>query len=82
LKDTDISETFQADVGGTFAALIALEEDINSRTENMKNVLVQSATEIQGKKKKTNKPWITDDILNLVIKDENLNINQNRTQKR
>jgi hypothetical protein len=46
LKDTDISETFQADVGGTFVALIALEEDINSRTENMKNVLVESATEI------------------------------------
>jgi hypothetical protein len=37
-------------------------------TENMKNVLVESATKILDKKKKTNKPWITDDILNLCDK--------------
>jgi hypothetical protein len=66
---------FQATIGRKFAALNLLEKDINSMTENMKNVLVESATEILGKKKKINKPWITDNIWNLCDKRRELKKN-------
>ena len=42
-----------------------LEEDINSLTDNIKDVLQESAAEVLGKRRKKNKPWVTEDILDL-----------------
>ena len=63
LKDLGIAEVFDAETGGRFSALDLLEDDINARTDNMKDVLQETATDVLGKKRKRNKPWVTDDIL-------------------
>ena len=65
LKDPEVAAIFEAKVGGRFAALNLLEEDINSLTDNIKDVLQESAAEVLGKRRKKNKPWATDDILDL-----------------
>ena len=61
-KDLEMAYVFEAKIGGRLSAL--LEGDINALTDNMKEVLLQeTATEVFGKKRKRNKPWVTDDIL-------------------
>ena len=65
LKDPEIAEVFEARVGGRFSALGLLENDINTMTDNIKEVLQETAAEVLGKEKKKNKPWVTNDILNL-----------------
>ncbi|CAH8851413.1 unnamed protein product, partial [Trichobilharzia szidati] len=56
---------FKANVGGKFAALTLIHDNIDSLTETIKTVLHESATEVLGNKRKKIKPWVTDDILNL-----------------
>ena len=68
LRDPDIAEMFKANVGGKFAALTLIHDNINSLTDTIKTVLHETATEILGNKRKKIKPWVTDDILNLCDK--------------
>ena len=65
LRDPNIVELFKANVGGKFAALTLIHDNIDSLTDTIKTVLHETATEILGNKRKKIKPWVTDDILNL-----------------
>ena len=65
LKDPGIAAEFQASIGGRFAALTLLEENIDSLTESVKEVLHETAAEVLGKRRKKSKQWITNDILDL-----------------
>ena len=64
LKDPQVARIFEASIGGKFATLNLLQ-DIDSLTDNMEETLLETATEILGKDRKKNKPWVTDDILDL-----------------
>ena len=55
---------FEARIGGQFATLNLLQ-DIDSLTDNMENTMLETATEILGKYRRKNNPWVTDDILDL-----------------
>ncbi|KAL8610857.1 hypothetical protein ACOMHN_056712 [Nucella lapillus] len=65
LKDPEIAAAIKAKIGGRFAALNLLQDDINSLTDNIREVLHETATEVPGKRRKKNKPWVTEDILDL-----------------
>lgn len=72
LNDPEIASIFEAKVGGRFAALNLLEDDINTLTDNIKDVLHETGMEVLGKARKKNKPWVTDDILDLCDKRREL----------
>ena len=65
LKDPGTAAAFQPSTGGTFAALTLLEENTDSCTESVTEVLHETATEVLGKRRKKFKPCVTDDILDL-----------------
>ena len=56
---------FQAKVGGKFAALCILHNDVNTLANSLKEVLVSTAEEVLGRQRKKIQPWITDEVLNL-----------------
>lgn len=67
LNDPEIADTFEVTTGGKLAALNLLEDNINPMTEKMKDMILMSAAEIFGKrrKKNVNKPWLMNAILAL-----------------
>ena len=72
LKDPDILKIFQAKIGGRFAALNFVHEDIDSITESFNSAVEEIASEVLGKPRKKKKPWITDEILDLCDKRREL----------
>lgn len=50
LKNPEIVEVFQAKVGGRLSVLNVLEDDINTLTDNVKEILQETATEVLGRK--------------------------------
>ena len=65
LKDPQIAEVFQAQVGGKFAALNIIDCDIDTLSNNIKETLITTADEVLGKKRKKIKPWVTNEVLDL-----------------
>lgn len=65
LKDPEVEAVFQAQVGGRFAALATLDCDIDTLAGNIKEVLLSTAKEVLGKRRKRKQPWVTEDILDL-----------------
>ena len=65
LKDPEVADLFEATIGGKFAALHLLEENIDNLTENFHGALVDTTSEVLGKGKQKRKPWVTHDILDL-----------------
>ena len=65
LKDPSVAQTFQAQLGGRFAALSIIGTDINELTASFNEVIKTTAAEVLGKKRKKKQPWITNDILDL-----------------
>ena len=65
LKDPKVADLFKATIGGKFAALNLLEENIDNLTENIHGALVDTASEVLGKARKKKKPWVINDILDL-----------------
>lgn len=66
LKDPEIAEAFQATIGGRFAPLTILgDENIEMMTTTFNKIVTETATEILGKQRRTKKPWVTTDILDL-----------------
>ena len=72
LKDPDVAEVFQATVGGKFAALNLIDNDVDSLASEVNDVLLAAAKEVLGKKRKKIKPWVTDEILDLCDKRREL----------
>ena len=52
LKHPTISEEFQATLGGKFAPLLLLEEDLKSITNTFTEVMTETANEVLGKSQK------------------------------
>ena len=67
LKDPAVKEEFQAVIGGRFAPLTVLSEDIDLETtvNSFNSAFIETASEILGKHQRPKKPWVTSDILKL-----------------
>ena len=80
LNDPNVSEAFQAKLGGKFAPLLALakEEELNSITNTFNETITEIATELLGKHRPKKKPWVTDDVLNLCDKRRELKKNKHK----
>ena len=75
LKDPDVAEAFKAMIGGKFAPLIILDDkytDVNLLTNTFYKIVTDTAHEILGKHRRTKKPWVTTDILDLCDKRREL----------
>ena len=59
-------ETFQAKIGCKFAPLLVIDKDIQSLTEEFSSAIVETAKEVLGKPRMTDKPWVGDTILKKV----------------
>ena len=68
LMDPAISQSFQATIGGKFAPLITLEENLEAMTTNFNAVLIETASDILGKYRRKSKPWVTEEILERDLK--------------
>lgn len=70
LRDPEVAEAFKAMIGGRFAPLLLLgaeEIDVNSMTTTLNTVLTETASEILGKLRPKKKPWITNELLELLM---------------
>jgi len=65
LKDPTVASAFQAMVGGKFASLNLIDMDINTLANQTKEVLLTSAHEILGKRRRKIHPWVTNEVLDL-----------------
>ena len=65
LKDSNVAEEFRATVGGKFAVLTLLHEDVDAMADNVRDVLFTSAEEVLGKRRRKKQPWVTSDILDM-----------------
>ncbi|XP_076452247.1 uncharacterized protein LOC143287892 [Babylonia areolata] len=68
LKDPEIADVFQAQVGGKFAALNLMDIDVDTLADNIKEVLTTTAEQVVGKKRKRIQPWVTNEVLDLCDK--------------
>ncbi|GFR71095.1 endonuclease exonuclease phosphatase domain containing protein [Elysia marginata] len=53
LKGPNIFETFRAQIGGKFAALTLIDNDVDTMANSVKEVLVSTAEEVLGRKRRT-----------------------------
>ena len=65
LKDPKMAEIFQAQVGGKFAALSLLDNDTDTFTSDINEVLLLTAEEVLGRQQKKIQPWVMNEVLNL-----------------
>ncbi|GFR63669.1 RNA-directed DNA polymerase from mobile element jockey-like [Elysia marginata] len=65
LKNPSISKTFRAQIGGKFAALTLIDNYVNTMANSLKEVLVSTAEEVLGRKRRTIQTWITNEVLDL-----------------
>ena len=68
LKDPNVSEIFQAMIGGKFAPLTIMnneDTDIDSMITTFTTTVTETASEILGKHRKKKKHWATAEILDL-----------------
>ncbi|GFR67355.1 post-GPI attachment to proteins factor 3-like [Elysia marginata] len=72
LKDPNISETCRAQIGGKFAALTLIDNDVDTMANSLKEVLVSTAEEVLGRKCRTIQPWVTNEVLDLCDKRREL----------
>ena len=73
--------SFEAQIGGTFAALNLLEDDINSLTEDFKEAIHETAAKVLAKLRKKKKPWVIDDTPDLCDKRREPKKENNKTRK-
>ena len=64
-KDSKIAEVFQAKGGGKFAALFALDSDVETLANCLKEVLLSTVEEILGSQSEKLQPWTTNEVLDL-----------------
>ncbi|GFR64464.1 craniofacial development protein 2-like [Elysia marginata] len=68
LRDPNISETFRAQIGGKFAALTLIDNDVDTMANSLKEVLASTAEEVLGRKRRTIQPWVMNEVLDLCDK--------------
>ena len=75
LKDPNVAEVFEAQIGGKFAPLLLLDADgtgIDNLTDMFNTAVTETAMEVLGKKRIIKKPWVTPDLLELCDERRNL----------
>ena len=72
LKDPQIAEMFKAQVGGKFAALNILDSEVDTLACDIKEVLLTTAEEVLGRKRRKIQPWVTNEVLDLCDKRREL----------
>ena len=72
LKDPNVEAIFQAQLGGRFAALRVLENDIDNFTNDFNEAISTTANEVLGKQQVKKQPWISDEALSLCDKRREL----------
>ena len=65
-------EVFQAQVGGKFSALNLLDSDVDTLAGGIKEVLLTTAEEVLGRKRKRIQPWVSNEVLDLCDKRREL----------
>ena len=65
LRNPDVACTFQATIGGKFAPLIGLSEDMDTMITTYNTAVTDAACEILGKERRRKKPLVTKDVLDL-----------------
>ena len=80
LKDPTIAESFKATIGGKFAPLLALDEDVETMTSVFNTVLTETANEQLGKHRRKTQPWVTDKILDMCDERRDLKKHKNTTR--
>ena len=68
LKDPTVAEAFQATLGGKFAALDFVHDDIQNVQENFNAAIIETSEEILGRERVKKQKWMNDDILDLCDK--------------
>ena len=58
LKDPEVVKIFQASIGGRFAPLMMIEQDIQDLTEKFNSAVVDTAKEVLGKHRQIKQPWV------------------------
>ena len=81
LNDPEIAEIFQAQVGGKFAALATIDQDVETLANNLKEALITSAEEVIGRQRSKKQPWVTNKILELCDKRRGLKKDKNSNQE-
>ena len=70
-KDPYVAEAFKAMIGEKCAPFIILDDkntEVNLLTNTFNKIVTDTASEILGKHRRTKKPWVTADILDLCDK--------------
>ena len=77
LKDRDISKAFLATIGGRFAPLMTMEENVETLATSFSKIMTETATEVLGKQRRKTQRWTTDDILDLCDRRRELKKDKN-----
>ncbi|GFR98125.1 hypothetical protein ElyMa_004493600 [Elysia marginata] len=62
----------EAQIGGKFATLTFIDNDVDTMADSLKEVLVSTAEEVLGRKRRTIQPWVTNEVLDLCDKRREL----------
>ena len=81
LNDPEVAEEFQAKLGGRFAPLLVIDQDIQNLTENFNSAVVDTAKEVLGKQRQIKKPWVSHDILKKCDKRRVLKASKNDSEE-
>jgi len=65
LKNADVCESFRAEIGGRFNALLAEDCDVQELTDGFTKTMREVSVSILGVKKTKKKKWMTDEVLQL-----------------
>ena len=72
LQNVSMAEAFHAKIGGKFAALVTISEDVESMANDLKEFLIQSAEEVIGRSRKKKQEWMNEECLDLCDKTREL----------
>lgn len=81
LLDPNIEKAFQARLGGRFAALAVLNDDINDLTNNLKETIQETAEEVLGRHRKKHQPWVNNEILELCDERRTLKKDKHKSEE-
>lgn len=82
LKYPDTPEEFQASIGGRFAPLLLLDEDLDAIMNNLNIVMSETANRVLGENQLKSKPWDTGKILKLCDVRRKLKKEKNNLEER
>ena len=80
LHDPQVNSSFKALVGGKFAPLLALDQDVHQLTESFTKVITDAAYDTLGKERRVNHPWITPEAIEACDRGRTLKTVKDRSE--